>query len=79
LSRLFVSNLGIDVSSLEKAITPSAVTFRKQKSKATFKTHTGIRFVALFLNIYRYNYCLKLKLLLGKGHSFLSRKVTEER
>ncbi len=30
---------------------PSSVTLRKQKSKTTFKTHAGIRFVALFLNI----------------------------
>jgi len=30
---------------------PSFVTLRKQKSNATFKTLTGIRFVALFSNM----------------------------
>jgi len=30
---------------------PSCVTLLKQKSKATFKTLTGIRFVALFSNM----------------------------
>ncbi len=30
---------------------PSFVTLRKQKSNATFKTMTGIRFVALFSNM----------------------------